>query len=105
MDVITFKQGASFTRTFQWFDTDDLVLDLTGCSVRFAAKNDNAEFSASTDDGKIVINGNTAVLTILDTSMYSSGIYLADIKVTFQNNFVSISDTFVIKIQETYSNE
>jgi hypothetical protein len=65
---LTLEQGATFYRVLYWRDEDDNPIPLNGYSARMQVRptldSDEVQLEASTDDGRITIDGALGKITI-----------------------------------------
>ena len=108
MSIRTIKRGDTWQEIITWKDNNGDPIDITGASIRVQLRNredDSLALTASTSTGEITITNPTGgvatqrveYITMRDVE---PGKYNCDVEITYSDNTVQSTPTFVVIVEE-----
>lgn len=101
---VSIKRGDTWLQVFKW-RSGTKIIDLTGCSANLQLRNiigDRLALNVSSATGELVVDGPAGNVdlrvesTVTDT--IAPGVYNADLEITFPDQTVVSTPTFVVEV-------
>jgi hypothetical protein len=108
MSTRTIKRGDTWQEVITWRDSNGDPIDISGCSIRVhlrSREDDSLAVTAGTTGGEITITnatGGVAAQRVEYTTMrtVTPGKYNCDVELTYTDNTVQSTPTFVVIVEE-----